>query len=1112
MSNDLNQARTLIQECLKTKDIYLDIGNCGITDLDDLPELFECVHLETLIVSNKWYDIDNNKNIQSKNIGKENKLDVISNNIENLKNLKKLYLGGYISTWNISDISMLKHLNQLKTLNIGSNKISNLSFLKDYLTQLINLDLSNNYISSIDFLENMNKLESLNLSDNEISDYSILKSLNQLIVLDLSDNKISDTSFLKNLNQLKSLDLNYNKISDTSFLKKFKSLKVLDLSYNQISEINFLKDLNQLNSLDLSRNKKFNYSILKSLNNLKSLVLSRNNISDLSFLKNLTQLNSLVLTRNKIVDTSFLKNLIQLNSLDLSLNNISDLSFLKNLTQLNSLDLSNNEISKISFLKNLNQLTVLDLNLNLISNVGILKNLTQLKSLDLSDNEISKISFIKSLTQLNFIDLSFNQISKLQKWIINFTMEITFTKEGKGINLYKNPLKKPPPEIVEQGKESIRNWFNANKKELNEIKVILIGEPKAGKSSLLKRLKDNDFDENEEQTDGINIEDIHFGKNEFWKNQEEINQLTGHFWDFGGQEIMSATHQFFLTKRSVYVMVLDARTDTDVSGQIRKWVLRIKAAGSNSPIIVVANKIDINPGFGFENEAELKKEFPEIKCMITTSCSDGSNLELIKDELAKVIPQTELFHTEIDERWIEVKEKLQEETKEENFINETRFKEICIAEKLTNENEQKQAISFFHDLGLVLHFEEISKDLAEYYVLDPYWITYGVYQILTSKRAANQKGNVHIDTDLEFIINKEEDKEKIYRTKNSKKIEYSPNHRRFLVDILNQFKLCFYQANKESFIIPDLLETKEPSDKTSDFRNPNGKIIQFVYEYEYLPKIIMPQILVETHNMVEEMWRTGCILSYDNSKALISTYNNRIFIFVLGDQRKKKELLIIIRSLIGRINTKSSYTPTKLIPLPGLDNEYVEYKVLISREARGVEEYMYDEYLDTEKCFLIKDLLEGHPNEKLMTDPKTTALLNSIFKEVKQTNSGVQQIIHKLDTHYKYLITLPKNKDIKDLIIPAVQEISNDSKETILNEVLAMIATGFETHQDDMLNGMFNDIKNTDNWEMKIKTSIPLLNLIGIDIGVESDFDIKGWSEKLYEKYEVEIFKLFGKV
>jgi len=81
MSNDLTQARQLIRNCLETQNPYLDIGNCGITDLNDLPELFECTHLETLIVSNTWLDGSTLK--ESVNRGIKNQLTALPASLKN---------------------------------------------------------------------------------------------------------------------------------------------------------------------------------------------------------------------------------------------------------------------------------------------------------------------------------------------------------------------------------------------------------------------------------------------------------------------------------------------------------------------------------------------------------------------------------------------------------------------------------------------------------------------------------------------------------------------------------------------------------------------------------------------------------------------------------------------------------------------------------------------------------------------------------------------------------------------------------------------------------------------------------------------------------------------
>jgi len=297
---------------------------------------------------------------------------------------------------------------------------------------------------------------------------------------------------------------------------------------------------------------------------------------------------------------------------------------------------------------------------------------------------------------------------------------------------------------------------------------------------------------------------------------------------------MNATHQFFLTKRSVYVLVLDARKDANNSEQIRQWVQRVRATGGDSPIIVLANQSDVNPGFGFENERELQNEFPQIKSFLKISCKNGENIDLFKDKLAELIPTAELFKTEIDERWITIKNRLQEETKQKYYLNEARFLEICNEARLTEKDGQKNAINFLHDLGQVLHFDDLN--LSEYYVLNPYWITYGAYQILTSKYAGEKNGIVSMDK-LEYIVNEEKDKKESYQPVNYKKIKYSTNDRRFLIEILRQFKLCFCVPDGSQFIIPDLLETTEPLDITDPIRN-SEKNIQFVYEYDYLPNLL----------------------------------------------------------------------------------------------------------------------------------------------------------------------------------------------------------------------------------------------------------------------------------
>ena len=65
-------------------------------------------------------------------------------------------------------------------------------------------------------------------------------------------------------------------------------------------------------------------------------------------------------------------------------------------------------------------------------------------------------------------------------------------------------------------------------------------------------------------------------------------------WDFGGQEIMHATHQFFLTQRSLYLLVLNGREGGE-DADADYWLRLIDSFGAESPVIVVLNKIKAHP-------------------------------------------------------------------------------------------------------------------------------------------------------------------------------------------------------------------------------------------------------------------------------------------------------------------------------------------------------------------------------------------------------------------------------------------------------------------------------------------------------------------------------------
>ena len=61
---------------------------------------------------------------------------------------------------------------------------------------------------------------------------------------------------------------------------------------------------------------------------------------------------------------------------------------------------------------------------------------------------------------------------------------------------------------------------------------------------------------------------------------------------------------------------------------------------------------------------------------------------------------------------------------------------------------------------------------------------------------------------------------------------------------------------------------------------------------------------------------------------------------------------------------------------------------------------------------------------------------------------------------------------------------------------------------EDDLRQIYNDLKKTDDVQMKLKLSIPFIKLLGVDFVTE--FNVKNWAKRMYEKHELKIFKLMG--
>jgi len=827
------------------------------------------------------------------------------------------------------------------------------------LKKLTKLDLSFNAISDISFLPKLKKLTSLALTLNEISDYSFLTELKELTSLYLSSNSISNISFLTELKGLTSLNLSDNNISDYSFLAEIKRLNSLNLNMNSISDASFLMELKGLTSLGLIDNNISDFSFLAKLKGLTSLNLGGNSISNISFLTDLRELTTLSLSGNSISDFSFLLGLKGLSFLSLNENNISDISFLSSLTDLKSLDLNNNQISDISVLSSLTDLKSLDLNNNQISDISVLSSLTDLKSLDLNNNQISDISVLSSLTDLKSLDLSSNQIKKIPEELAKGRLAIeTGEYESYRINLGENPIETPPLEIVSEGNEAILNYYaqlvTQGQDHLYEAKMLIVGEGEAGKTTLAHKIAEPNcpLPHVDDRTRGISIQTHEFtcrDRNPSAASEERDFHLN--VWDFGGQEIYHYTHRFFLSKRSLYVLVADNRKDdTDFN----YWLNIIELFAGNSPLIIVLNeKGDVQRTL---NQSDLRGRYSEsIKEILAVNFKTYEETDQGKAQERLKGIHTLISHIEhcaqnlphigepVPARWVGVREAIEQDDR--NYIYREQFDELCQAEDITKTQDIDTLLGYFHDLGILLHFAD-NPLLRDRVILNPSWATNAVYRIFDDDRIKAKAGRFTRD-DCAAIWS-----DGGYRRMHD-----------ILIELMKNFQLVYEIENTGQLVAPQLLPQNTPTYPWEDAHNSH---MQIRYD-TFMPKGIFWQFAVRMYRYIynhDWVWRNGMVIRRGNTWAEVKEdlQTRRISLRFRGPSIA--EFRAVIVDELDRINqTYHRLDYDKMIPCQcnicrdSQSPQFFKYSFLKRRQEAGKRSEADCEISD--EVVSLKLLLEG---------------------------------------------------------------------------------------------------------------------------------------------------------
>eukprot|EP00026_Physarum_polycephalum_P000223 Phypoly_transcript_00223.p1 GENE.Phypoly_transcript_00223~~Phypoly_transcript_00223.p1 ORF type:complete len:1946 (-),score=272.21 Phypoly_transcript_00223:42-5636(-) len=625
------------------------------------------------------------------------------------------------------------------------------------------------------------------------------------------------------------LRLDHNSFTrmNESVLSQLTGLHTLLAYHNVIREISLPISLNKLTHLDLAHNRlmEIPHSIY-CLNSLTMLDVSCNNISAISVeIRSLTQLHTLMLQTNQLPRLpKELLSMTTLTSLSVGGNNAIPTTSQKILSTWAA------RSTKLNFSHSC--ITALPTDISI---------LTRLTELDLSHNELKTIPpQIGDLTNLHILNLSHNpQMESLpiQLWKLSNLQKLHI--EGNHANMYDGFIKAN----METSAILAALKQQASSKTMQacyRLKLMLVGQENVGKTTLAKALKrappkrsaltmrlkegalaigmlapmpvgssggavGNNFSSMSNvpapnvSTDGIEMEE--------WEPEDDgaPHPISFTIWDFAGQEVYYATHAFFLSARSIFIVCFNMATGDDAA-KVPYWLECISAWGPGSNVVIVGTHLDEVSKDRADQWAEEVKErymsrFPNVKKFLPISGKSAKNIGKLQRVIQQLAQEDDAVKILYPSALFQLEGLLQSErAMHQNTPPVITRADFAAMARCCGLDDIPAALEDLHRLGVLLYFRDASTSLSDIVILDPKWLARLMATLITTKKAFVKQG-ILLSSQLDHIWRAPDFPVWLHPA---------------LLSMVQRFELCYplpviEGSSDQRFLVPSLLPDAKPA-------------------------------------------------------------------------------------------------------------------------------------------------------------------------------------------------------------------------------------------------------------------------------------------------------------
>ncbi len=599
---------------------------------------------------------------------------------------------------------------------------------------------------------------------------------------------------------------------------------------------------------------------------LKSLDLrSCRALTSLNGIEQLTALTSLNVRRcNALTSLDSINKLTALTSLNVShCNALTSLDGINKLTALTSLDVS--WCDALTSLDGINELTALtSLNVshcNALTSLDGINKLTALTSLDVSGcNALTSLSGIEQLTVLRLFLVSECHslnlpIQLAETMLLKLPVLKMVTSDGLMIEHV-------PPELTRNfNQTAFEDWWHAGQSHgfapARQLKVMLLGNGRIGKTQLARRLRGQDFDEAVPSTHGIQLHTVSWsqlfaGKTAVDPADADI-QL--HCWDFGGQDVYLGTHSLFLDDQAVYLLLWHPNSEnTELvdcealkirNRPLSYWLAYLKSlVGDNANILVCQSQCD-SPEQHQNAPVPNPPPFRALRTVdISSKISEG--LEQFYPVFKQALKQQLSSNNEIwlPNNWLAVEQHIRQLMIEQPVLKQLPYDDFV---QLCNKHQvaaPATLANYLHQSGVVFYRP---GHFANQLILDQQWALQGVYLLLERQQVLPE---------LQARQGKFE-KQSLQRWMHQQQL--NPADLLLFLEMMQQCGACF-EVSDNHYIAPDNLSEFNAAEAALIWRNITPDV-EVTLRYTFLHDATMRYLLSKIGAIAKQhayYWRYGC--------------------------------------------------------------------------------------------------------------------------------------------------------------------------------------------------------------------------------------------------------------